>query len=117
VTDGTCSLLGSSFLRVFAGFISKSYILEKRAQKLFREDWFWWYRCSFVSDCRITVVCVRLLCMGHLDAAVKLLVECEPEEENFLADQHLACLIATVAATGRSAPLFYITTEAVFVPR
>ncbi len=45
--------------------------------------------------------------MGHLDAAVKLLVECEPEEENFLADQHLACLIATVAATGRSAPLLY----------
>jgi hypothetical protein len=31
---------------------------------------------------------------------VKLLVESEPEEENFLSDQHLACLISTVAASG-----------------
>ena len=43
--------------------------------------------------------------MGQLEPAVKLLVECDPEEENFLADQHLACLISTVAATGRSAQM------------
>ncbi len=42
----------------------------------------------------------RLLCMGELEPAVKLLVESEPEEENFLSDQHLACLISTVAASG-----------------
>jgi hypothetical protein len=38
--------------------------------------------------------------MGELEPAVKLLVESEPEEENFLSDQHLACLISTVAASG-----------------
>ncbi len=52
----------------------------------------------------------RLLCMGELEPAVKLLVESEPEEENFLSDQHLACLISTVAASGttgcRSPPSF-----------
>ncbi len=43
--------------------------------------------------------------MGELEPAVKLLVESEPEEENFLSDQHLACLISTVAASGT---VFYV---------
>jgi len=40
-------------------------------------------------------VTARLLCLGQLEPAVKLLLETEPTEDTFLSDQLLACLIST----------------------
>jgi hypothetical protein len=49
--------------------------------------------------------------MGQLEPTVKLLLECEPEEDNFLADQHLACLISTLASQGAgAAEILFIST-------
>ena len=45
-------------------------------------------------------VTARLLCLGEIEPAVKLLLETEPAEESFLADQLLACLISTTSNTG-----------------
>ena len=40
-------------------------------------------------------VTARLLCLGELEPAVKLLLETEPTEDTFLSDQLLACLVQT----------------------
>ena len=45
-------------------------------------------------------VTARLLCLGKLEPAVKLLLESEPNEESFLSDQLLACLISTTSTAG-----------------
>ena len=47
-----------------------------------------------------SLVTARLLCLGQLEPTVKLLLETEPTEENFLADQLLACLISTTSNSG-----------------
>lgn len=43
----------------------------------------------------------RLLCMGQLEPAVKLLLETDPNDDCFLSDQFLACLISTTSTAGR----------------